>query len=108
PTMDSAAELREPMVAGAGILRAIFVGAMGPVGLRGRGRRRTTAPPALGGEYRYDTIGQRLLASPVRRRLLTSRLITYAAIGAGLTAVVLAVSAAITVPAVDAEHLTLG
>jgi len=93
-TMDSAAELREPMVAGAGILAAVFVSVMAAV--------------RLGGEYRYDTIGQRLLASPVRRRLLASRLITYAGIGAGLTVLVLAVSAAITVPAVDAKDLTLG
>lgn len=94
PTMDSAAELREPMAASGGIVAAVFLAVMAAV--------------RLGGEYRYETITQRLLASPVRRRLLYARIATYAALGAVISAVVLGACAAITAPMVDAKHLSLG
>jgi ABC-2 type transport system permease protein len=94
PIMDSAAELREPMVSAAGIVAAVFIALMAAI--------------RVGGEYRYDTIAQRVLASPVRDRLLASRIVTYALAGAVVSAVVFGVAAAITVPMVGAEDLSLG
>jgi ABC-2 type transport system permease protein len=94
PLMDSAAELREPMVSAAGIVAAVFLALMAAI--------------RVGGEYRYDTIAQRVLASPLRGRMLASRVATYAAAGAVVSAIVFGVAAAITVPMVGAEDLSLG
>jgi hypothetical protein len=92
--LDSAAELRQPMVAAAGILGVIVLTLL--------------AATRTGGEYRNDTIGQRVLAAPVRGRLMASKLTTYALVGAVATAVAFGLGYAITQPMVHAEGLTLG
>jgi ABC-2 type transport system permease protein len=93
PMMDTAAELREPMAAGAGVIAAVFVAML--------------AASRIGGEYRYGTIAQRLLAAPVRDRMLAARVATYALVGAVVAAVVLGITAAVTVPMVSAEDREL-
>jgi ABC-2 type transport system permease protein len=94
PIMDSAAELREPMASAGGIIAGVFLALVAAI--------------RVGGEYRYDTIAQRVLASPIRGRLLASRVATYAVTGAVVSAVVFGVAAAITVPMAGAEDLSLG
>lgn len=94
PAMDSASELREPMVASGGIVAAVFTALL--------------AASRVGADYRYGTIAQRILGTPVRGRLLAARMITYALVGMVAAAAVFGIAAAITLPIADARGVSLG
>jgi ABC-2 type transport system permease protein len=88
------AQLREPVVAGAGLLTAvalsIFVALL------------------VAGQYRHRTITQRLLASPRRQRTLGAALLTYGVLSLVVAAVALSVSVAVGQAVISGKHLSLG
>jgi ABC-2 type transport system permease protein len=92
--MITPAELREPLLAGAGILTAVVLAVF--------------AALRASGEYRHRTISQRVLASPRRSRILAAGLVTYPAIGLVLGAAALGIGIAIATPIVEGKDLTLG
>ena len=85
-------QLREPLVVTAGIMSAVFLAVFGAI--------------RVGGEYRYETISQRLLAAS-RPRVVWAKLIAYTGLALVLAALATAIGLAITAPAVSAEGLTL-
>jgi hypothetical protein len=85
-------QLREPFVVSAGIISAVFLAVFATI--------------RVGGEYRYETISQRLLAAS-RSRVVVVRLVTYAGLGLVLAALAMGIGVAITAPAVAGEGLTL-
>jgi ABC-2 type transport system permease protein len=62
---------------------------------------------AAAGEYRHRTISQRFLASPARRRVLVSKLITYGLVGLLVAIVVTAIAAPLGEAVVSSKGLTL-
>ena len=85
-------ELREPLVVTAGIISAIFVAVFAVI--------------RVGGEYRYETISQRFLASS-RARVLIAKLVTYGALAAVLSLLAIGLGLAIAAPMVASKDLTL-
>src|SRR5215218_5933055 len=63
---------------------------------------------AAAGEYRHRTISQRFLASPARRRVLLSKLVTYGIVALGTALVVTAVGAALGEAVASSKGYTLG
>jgi len=92
--MTTATQLREPLTASAGILVAVVSALF--------------AAMRVGGEYRYGTMGQRLLASPRRTRLLAATLTVHGLLGLVVGAVSLALGLAVAVPMLEAENLSMG
>jgi ABC-2 type transport system permease protein len=87
-------QLREPVVAGAGLMIAVAFAIF--------------AALHVAGQYRHRTITQRLLACPRRGGTLGAQLLTYGTLGLLLSAAALAVGLAIAQPIVAGKHLSLG
>lgn len=87
-------QLRDGMMAGAGIMTALALALL--------------AATRVAGEYRYHTVTQRLLASPRRARVLTAELLTYGGVALIVAAATLGTALAIAQPLVASKHLTLG
>ena len=92
--MTTPVELREAVIAGAGIISAVALSIF--------------AAMRVAGEYRHDTITLRVLASPRRARVLSAELLTYAALGLAVGAVALGTSLAIAQPQLADKDLSLG
>lgn len=86
-------QLRAPVVAGAGVVSAIFLALLSAM--------------RVSGEYRYATIAQRALAEPRRHRLIAAKLITYGALASIVAAVAFAFATAIALPMVAAKDVSL-
>jgi ABC-type transport system involved in multi-copper enzyme maturation permease subunit len=91
--MTTATQLREPLTASAGILVAVASALF--------------AAMRVGGEYRYDTMGQRLLATPRRARLLGAMLTVHGLFGLVVGAVSFVLGLLVGVPMVEAENLSM-
>jgi ABC-2 type transport system permease protein len=87
-------QLREPVVAGAGLTIAVAFAIF--------------AAMHVAGQYRHRTITQRLLACPRRRGTLVAQLLTYAILGLLLSSAALLAGLAIAQPVVAGKHLPLG
>ncbi|MFI0449622.1 hypothetical protein [Actinomadura sp. 6N118] len=87
-------QLREPVVAGVGILAAVGLSLL--------------AAARVGGEFRHRTITLRFLAGPRRTSILAAALITYGAFSLLVGAASLGVGIGIAQPIVAAEGLSLG
>ena len=92
--LTTATDLREPVMAGAGIMTTVGLAIF--------------AAMRAAGEYRHDTITHRALASPRRTRYLTAELVLYGFVGLTVTAVSLAVAVAIAQSQLDGTGLSLG
>ena len=90
---DSPAEIREPVTASVGILVAVVLALF--------------AATRVAGEYRYGTLGQRLLAAPRRGRLLLATMTTHGVLGLALGAASLGVAAAIAAPMLAGKDLSM-
>ena len=86
-------QLREPVVAGAGLMIAVAFAIF--------------AALHVAGQYRHRTITQRLLACPRRGPTLGAQLLTYGTLGLLVSAAALAVGLAIAQPIVVGKHLSL-
>jgi hypothetical protein len=91
--MRTASELRDPVLAGAGLLAAVVLAGFGAI--------------HAGGEYRYGTVTQRLLAAPGRTRALAAMLIVHGALAAVVGAVGLAAGLALAEPLARSRDVTL-
>lgn len=91
--MTTATQLREPLTASTGIMLAVGMALF--------------AAMRVGGEYRYDTMSQRLLAEPQRRRLLAAMLAMHALIGLLVGVLGLAVGTAIAYPMLAGDGLDM-
>ena len=92
--MSTPTQLREPVTASTGILVAVALALF--------------AAMRVGGEYRYGTMPQRLLATPRRTRLLAATLTVHGLLGLAVGAVTLGVALAVGLPMVDAKDLSMG
>jgi ABC-type transport system involved in multi-copper enzyme maturation permease subunit len=88
------AQLREPLVASAGIMVAVVMAIF--------------AATRVAGEYRHATIAQRVLASPQRPRLVAATLLVHATLAALVTAAAFALGAAIAAPLLASKDLSTG
>jgi ABC-type transport system involved in multi-copper enzyme maturation permease subunit len=86
----TATQLREPLTASAGIMVAVAMALF--------------AAMRVAGEYRYDTMGQRLLTSPRRNRLLAASLSFHGLLGLILGAAALGVGLVIAAPMLEADE----
>jgi hypothetical protein len=91
--MTTPGELREAVVAGAGIITAVALSIF--------------AAMRVAGEYRHDTITLRLLASPRRARVLSAELLTYGTFALVVGGVALGTALAIAEPQLAAKDLSL-
>jgi ABC-type transport system involved in multi-copper enzyme maturation permease subunit len=94
PDLRTESQLREPLVAGAGIMVAVVMAVF--------------AATRVAGEYRHGTIAQRILAAPRRPRLVAAALLTHAALAAAVTGAAFAVGVAIAGAALDSKGLSTG
>jgi ABC-type transport system involved in multi-copper enzyme maturation permease subunit len=92
PGMTTPDQLREPFVVTAGILGAVMLAVFAVI--------------RVGGEYRYETISQRLLAAS-RPRVLIAKLVTYGGVAVVLAALAAALGLALTQASVSSKDLTL-
>jgi ABC-type transport system involved in multi-copper enzyme maturation permease subunit len=91
--MTTSTQLREPLTASVGILVAVASALF--------------AAMRVGGEYRYGTMGQRLLASPGRTRFLLATLAVHGLVGLAVGAVALGAGLAIGLPMLAAENRSM-
>jgi ABC-type transport system involved in multi-copper enzyme maturation permease subunit len=84
PDLRTASQLREPLVAGAGIMIAVVMAIF--------------AATRVAGEYRHATIAHRMLAAPQRPRLVAAALLVHGTFAALVTAAAFAAGVAITGP----------
>jgi ABC-2 type transport system permease protein len=94
PGLTTPAELREVLVATAGILCAVGMALFAATG--------------AAGEYRHNTITHRLLAAPRRTPRLIATLLVYGALGVMMASLAAALAIAIAQPMVAAKDLELG
>jgi ABC-type transport system involved in multi-copper enzyme maturation permease subunit len=94
PDLHTESQLREPLVASAGIMVAVVMAIF--------------AATRVAGEYRHATIAQRVLAAPHRPRYVAATLLTHGALAALVTAASFAVGVAIAGPILAPEDLTTG
>jgi hypothetical protein len=87
-------QLREPLVASAGIMVAVVMAIF--------------AATRVAGEYRHATIAQRVLAAPQRPRLVAAAIVVHATLAALVTATAFGVGAAITGPMLADKDLSTG
>ena len=92
--MSTATQLREPLTASAGILVAVASALF--------------AAMRVGGEYRYGTMTQRLLATPRRTSLLAATLGVHGLLGLVVGAAALGLGLAVGLPMLAAEDLSMG
>ena len=92
PDLRTAAQLREPLVASAGIMIAVVMAIF--------------AATRVAGEYRHATIAQRMLAAPQRRRFVAATLLVHAALATLVSAAAFAAGVAITEPTLGADFST--
>ena len=91
--MTTPTQLREPLTASVGILVAVASALF--------------AAMRVGGEYRYGTMGQRLLASPWADRFLLATLAVHGLVGLAVGAVALGAGLAIGLPMLAAENRSM-
>jgi hypothetical protein len=84
PDLRTASQLREPLVASAGIMIAVVMAIF--------------AATRVAGEYRHATIAHRMLAAPQRTRLVAAALLVHGTLAALVTAAAFAAGVAITEP----------
>jgi ABC-type transport system involved in multi-copper enzyme maturation permease subunit len=94
PDLHTESQLREPLVASAGIMVAVVMAIF--------------AATRVAGEYRHATIAQRALASPRRPRFVAAALLVHAALAALVTAAAFAAGAAIAGPLLASKDLSTG
>ena len=94
PDLRTESQLREPLVASAGIMVAVVMAIF--------------AATRVAGEYRHATIAQRVLASPRRPRFVAATLVVHAALAALVTAAAFGAGAAIAGPLLASKDLTTG
>jgi ABC-type transport system involved in multi-copper enzyme maturation permease subunit len=94
PDLRTESQLREPLVASAGIMVAVVMAIF--------------AATRVAGEYRHATIAQRVLASPQRPRLVAATLLTHATLAALVTAAAFLLGVAIAAPILDGKALSTG
>ena len=87
-------DLRDPLVAAAGIMGAIVMAVF--------------AATRVAGEYRHDTIAQRVLAAPRRARLVVASLLVHGTFAAVVTGVAFLIAAALAGPMLDGKGLSTG
>ena len=87
-------DLRDPIVAAAGITGAIVMAVF--------------AATRVAGEYRHDTIAQRVLAAPRRARLVIASLAVNGAFAAVVTGVAFLIGAALAGPMLAGKDLSTG
>ena len=92
--MSTATQLREPLTASAGILVAVASALF--------------AAMRVGGEYRYGTMTQRLLATPRRTSLLAATFGVHGLLGLVVGAAALGLGLAVGLPMLAAEDLSMG
>jgi ABC-2 type transport system permease protein len=90
----TSSQLREPVTASAGILAAVALALFAAMG--------------VAGEYRYGTIGQRLLAAPRRQRLLATAFVSHGLLALVVGSVGLALSLAIARAMLPSQDQGLG
>lgn len=88
------AQLREPVVARAGLLTAVALSIF--------------AALLVAGHWRHRTITHRLLASPRRQQTLAAALLTYGVLSLAVVAVALLASVAVAQALISSKHLSLG
>jgi ABC-2 type transport system permease protein len=91
--MTTPGQLREPVMVGVGLLAAVILAGFAAI--------------HAGGEYRYQTITQRLLGAPDRTRALAAKLVVHAGLAGILGAVGLAAGLALAEPLARAQDVTL-
>ena len=94
PSLRTPAQLREPVVAGAGLLTAVALSIF--------------AALLAAGHWRHRTITHRLLASPRRQQTLAAALLTYGVLSLAVAAVALLASVAVAQALISSKHLSLG
>lgn len=94
PDLRTESQLREPLVASAGIMVAVVMAIF--------------AATRVAGEYRHATIAQRVLAAPQRPRLVAAAIAVHATLAALVTATAFGVGAAITGPMLADKDLSTG
>ncbi len=92
--MSTATQLREPLTASTGILVAVALALF--------------AAMRVGGEYRYGTMAQRMLATPRRTRLLAATLAVHGLLGLTIGAVTLGIGLVVGLPMLEDENLSMG
>jgi ABC-type transport system involved in multi-copper enzyme maturation permease subunit len=94
PDLRTESQLREPLVASAGIMIAVAMAIF--------------AATRVAGEYRHATIAQRVLAAPQRPRLVVVAIAVHATFAALVTAAAFGVGAAVTGPMLEGKDLSTG
>ena len=92
--MTTATQLREPLTASTGIMLAVGLALF--------------AAMRVAGEYRYGTLGQRLLASPRRTRLLAATLTMHGLLGLLVAAAGLGLGLAVAEPMLAPDDRSMG
>ena len=87
-------QLREPLVASAGIMIAVVMAIF--------------AATRVAGEYRHATIAHRMLAAPERRRVVAAALLVHATFAALVSAAAFTAGVAITEPTLGSTDFSTG
>jgi hypothetical protein len=91
--MTTPGQLREPVMVGAGLLAAVILAGFAAI--------------HAGGEYRYETITQRLLGAPDRTRVLAAKLVVHGGLAGMVGAAGVAAGLAVAEPLARAQDVTL-
>jgi ABC-type transport system involved in multi-copper enzyme maturation permease subunit len=94
PDLRTTSQLREPLVASAGIMIAVVMAIF--------------AATRIAGEYRHATIAHRMLAAPHRPRLVAAAMLVHVAFAALVSAAAFAAGVAITEPTLGSTGLSTG
>lgn len=92
--LSSSAQIRDSLMSSIGFLTAVTLAVF--------------AATRVAGEYRHDTITQRVLASPNRARMLTAELVSYAMLGLVVMGTTLAAGVIVGEISISGKHLSLG
>jgi hypothetical protein len=92
--LQTESQLRDPFVAAAGIMGAIVMAVF--------------AATRVAGEYRHDTVAQRVLAAPRRARLVLASLLVHGTFAAVVTGIAFLVGAALAGPMLADKGLSTG